>query len=284
MSLPAPVVEWSRACGFGEIRSIGAQSGGCIHTALRLAASTGDTFFLKVNPSVPHDMFTREAEGLAALASAHGPRIPEPILWGPTFLLLEDLSPASPAPGFWEQLGRELAGLHEITSPRFGFDHDNYIGLTPQPNPWTDDGVRFFTEARLQFQAGRAASAGLLTPKDRKAIDSICDRLDSLIPTQPASLLHGDLWSGNVVAGPDGEPCLVDPACHYGWAESELGMTELFGGFPDAFYAAYQEARPLASGWRDRLAIYNLYHLLNHLNLFGAAYLESVRSILHRHA
>lgn len=283
MSLPAPVVEWSRAHGFGEIRSMGPQAGGCIHTALRLSASTGDTFFLKVNLGVPPDMFPREAEGLAALGSAPGPRIPEPILWGPTFLLLEDLTPSSPARGFWEKLGRELAGLHEVTSPRFGFDHDNYLGLTPQPNPWTEVGVRFFAEQRLRFQAERAAAAGLLTTQDRKDLDSICDRLDRLIPEQPASLLHGDLWSGNVVPGPNGEPCLVDPACHYGWAEAELGMTELFGGFPDAFYAAYQEARPLATGWRDRLPIYNLYHLINHLNLFGGAYLGSVRSILRSH-
>jgi fructosamine-3-kinase len=284
MNLPAPVVEWSRAGGHGDVQSASPIGGGCIHTALRLTTASGATFFLKSNPDVPADMFPTEAEGLRTLASAAGPRVPEPLLWGADFLLLEDLEPGRPAAGFWERLGRELAGLHGHTSRRFGFDHDNYLGLTPQPNPWSDDGARFFAEHRLRFQARRADAAGLLEPDDLHAIDSLCDRLDRLVPAQPASLLHGDLWSGNVMPGPGGEPCLVDPACHYGWAEAELGMTELFGGFPDSFYGAYQECRPLEPGWRQRLPIYNLYHLLNHLNLFGRSYLGPARSVLHRFA
>ena len=105
-----------------------------------------------------------------------------------------------------------------------------------------------------------------------------------MVPPQPASLIHGDLWSGNVIPGPEGWACLIDPACHYGWAEAELGMTQLFGGFDAEFYAAYADSRPLASGWRDRLPVYNLYHLLNHLNLFGGSYLASVRRVLDRFA
>jgi len=119
---------------------------------------------------------------------------------------------------------------------------------------------------------------------DLAQVDSIIRRLPELVPAQPASLLHGDLWSGNVTSGSSGEPALIDPAAHYGWAEAELGMTVLFGGFPPGFYAAYQDARPLPNGWRDRLTLYNLYHLLNHLNLFGAIYLDQVRFVIQRFA
>lgn len=282
MNLPPPVVAWIRTGGFGAVSRASPVGGGCIHTALRLTTESGPTFFLKVNPDVPPDMFPREAEGLRALASGNGPRLPKPLLWDAQFLLLEDLQHGRPGAGFWERLGRELARLHETTAPRFGFDHDNYIGLTPQPNPWTDDGVRFFADHRLRYQARRAREAGLLGANELRSVESLCARLDRLLPPQPASLIHGDLWSGNVMPGPQGEPCLVDPACHYGWAEAELGMTELFGGFPEAFYSAYRQARPLEPGWQERLPIYNLYHLLNHLNLFGRSYLASVRSVLSR--
>ena len=284
MSLPEPVVGWCRAQRLGAITGAAPHGGGCIHAAFRLTTEVGKTLFLKVNPAVPSDLFPSEADGLMALALGGGPRVPHPHLWGPSFLLLEDLSPGKTVDGFWEGLGRELARLHSRACPRFGFDHTNYIGLTPQPNTWTPDGDKFFAELRLLFQARRARDAGLLEGGDLRRVDALCARLGSLLPDQPAGLIHGDLWSGNVLRGPEGEPCLIDPACHYGWAEAELGMTELFGGFPESFYAAYLEARPLAPGWRERLPIYNLYHLLNHLNLFGTSYLGRVRSTLQQFA
>ncbi|HKY84792.1 MAG TPA: fructosamine kinase family protein [Anaerolineales bacterium] len=280
MNLPQPIVEWCRAQGFGAITQAIPQGGGCIHACYRLMIDGGRTLFLKVNDGVPEDMFPCEADGLMALALGTGPRLPHALLWGPTFLLLEDLSPSRNVAGFWERLGRELAQLHSRTCPRFGFDHTNYIGLTPQPNGWTPDGHAFFAERRLLFQARRARDSGLLEKADLGQVEALCARLDRLLPDQPACLIHGDLWSGNVLRGPNGEPCLVDPACHYGWAEAELGMTELFGGFPETFYGAYAEASRLPPGWRDRLPVYNLYHLLNHLNLFGGSYLGSVRSVL----
>ena len=130
----------------------------------------------------------------------------------------------------------------------------------------------------MAFQQGR------INQQDHHQVLSLAAKLPDLIPEQPASLIHGDLWSGNAIAGPLGEPAMIDPAVHYGWAEAELGMTTLFGGFPQAFYSAYEEVRPLDAGWRERLPIYNLYHVLNHVNLFGEGYLGQARSILHRFA
>jgi fructosamine-3-kinase len=284
MTLPAPVVEWCQARGWGNITDAIPLGGGCIHRCFRLRTIEGRSFFLKVNTDVPTDMFEREAEGLAALVVDGGPRLPQTQLWGESFLLLEDLAPAAEQAGYWERFGRELAYLHCRIGSRFGFDHDNYVGLTPQPNPWTEDGREFFGRHRIQYQAQRAVAAGLLEPGDARRVDAIADRLADIVPAGPPCLIHGDLWSGNVVAGHFGEPCLVDPACHYGWAEAELGMTDLFGGFPETFYGAYCEAHPLVPGWRQRFPVYNLYHLLNHLNLFGMGYLGPVRSILQQFA
>ncbi len=282
--VPAEVRRWLREQGYGEVQSLQPVGGGCINHGARLTTTRGDTFFLKTNPSAPADMFAREAEGLEALRVPDGPRVPQPYLWGPTFLLLEDLAPARRRPDFWETLGRQLAALHQHTAPRFGFPHDNYIGSTPQPNPWTEDGYAFFAEHRLLFQARLAYRRGRLSAEDLRRVERLAARLPDLVPPQPASLIHGDLWSGNVIPDALGQPALIDPAAHYGWAEAELGMTLLFGGFPDAFYRAYTEARPLPPGWRERMPIYNLYHLLNHLNLFGESYAASVRQILRRFA
>jgi len=284
LNLPPPVVEWCRARGWGTITDALPLGGGCIHRSFRLKTDDGHGLFLKVNDDVPADLFEREAQGLTALMVDGGPRVPQPHLWGGSFLLLEDLSPAAEQAGTWERLGRELAHLHGHTSRRFGFDHDNYLGLTPQPNPWTEDGREFFARHRLIFQTRRAREAGLLEADDARQAERLAGRLTELVPAEPARLIHGDLWSGNVLAGPRGEPCLIDPACHFGWAEAELGMTNLFGGFPERFYRAYAEVRPLVPGWRERFPVYNLYHLLNHLNLFGAGYLGSVRSILQQFA
>ena len=284
MNLPEPVVDECRARGWGEVAEVVPLGGGCIHASYRLRTTGGQRLFLKTNEAVPADMFAREASGLTTLAVEGGPHLPRPLLWAEDFLLLEHLDSARAQGGYWERLGRELAHLHSRASPQFGFEHDNYLGRTPQPNPWTTDGRAFFREHRLLFQARRARDAGLLDTAGVRHVEAIADGLDDLVPDDPACLIHGDLWSGNVLQGPQGEPCLIDPACHYGWAEAELAMTELFGGFPDAFYQAYVEEHPLVGGWRERFPVYNLYHLLNHLNLFGAGYLTSVRSILQAYA
>ncbi len=283
MRLSQTVKQWCKAQGFGEVLRLTPVGGGCINHSARLETESGATFFLKQNDQAPPDMFAREAEGLEALARPGAPRVPRPYLVGRDFLLLEDLQPRPPVPDYWERLGRELAALHAYGGPAFGFDHDNYIGLTPQPNPWTEDGYVFFAEHRLRYQAHLAYRRGLLTAEDLGAVDRLAARLPDLVPPQPPSLIHGDLWSGNAITGPQGEPALIDPAAHYGWAEAELAMTALFGGFREAFYRTYVETRPLEPGWRARFPLYNLYHLLNHLNLFGRGYLGQVRHALRRY-
>ncbi len=281
--LPADIVQWIKAQGFGEIISVHQVGGGCINHGARLQTSSGKSFFLKTNQHTPADMFAREAEGLLALSVPDGPRVPQPFQYGTEYLLLEDLTPAPRAADYWPEFGRRMAGLHNHTSSQFGFDHDNYIGSTPQPNTWADDGYYFFAQHRLVFQAKLANRHGLLGSVELGQVERLCGRLPELVPEQPASLLHGDLWSGNAMSDDRGNPAIIDPAAHYGWAEAELAMTTLFGSFSEAFYRAYQEIRPLEKGYQERFSIYNLYHLLNHLNLFGSGYLGEVVSTLRRY-
>jgi fructosamine-3-kinase len=250
MRLPQAAADWLRQGGYGEVTAVHPVGGGCINAGARLETSSEQSFFLKQNDAAPPGMFAREQEGLRALEVPGAPRVPASHLAEEHFLLLEDLRPAPRAPGYWEAFGRALASLHQQTGPRFGFHHDNYLGSTPQPNPWTQDGYDFFAEQRLRYQARLAHRRGLLDTADVRRVDDLAARLPELVPVQPASLIHGDLWSGNAMTDEAGSPALIDPATHFGWAEAELGMTALFGGFPEAFYAAYVEAHPLTPGWR----------------------------------
>jgi fructosamine-3-kinase len=278
--IPDQVRTWLRQQGHGEVVRQQSVGGGCINNGARLEMASGTSFFLKTNTSAPEDMFAREAEGLTALRQAKGPRVPEAFLSAQEFLLLEDLAPASRAAGYWETLGRQMAQLHSHTNLRFGFYHDNYLGSTPQPNRWTEDGYAFFAEQRLGFQSRLARDGGRFTLSEAAQLERLAARLPDLVPQQPAALIHGDLWGGNAISDERGQPALIDPAAHYGWPEAELGMTALFGGFHPGFYSAYEEEHPLDKGWRKRLAIYNLYHLLNHLNLFGEGYHAQVMQVL----
>lgn len=280
--LPQEILRWLSANSHG--RPIGSRStgGGCINNGAILSTTSGATFFLKTNPNAPADMFAREVEGLEALGIPEGPKIPKPYLYSRDYLLMEDLRPARRATDYWEQFGRQLAFVHRSEADAFGFPHDNYIGSTPQPNGRLPDGFQFFAERRLIFQARLAKSRGLLSRSDLKSVEELAGRLPSLVPSQPASLIHGDLWSGNATSDHTGSPAIIDPAAHYGWAEADLAMTDLFGSFPGSFYEAYQQVRPLDPGYKDRYPIYNLYHLLNHLNLFGGSYLAQAQAILRR--
>jgi fructosamine-3-kinase len=280
--VPKPVIAWIEENEFGSISSVHPLGGGCINDGVRLETTSGGSFFLKTNSRAPEDMFAREAEGLQAMNLHDAPRVPRPYFYDEDFLLMEDLAPAPRRADYWEEFGRQLAALHKYTHNQFGFQHDNYIGSTPQPNPWTDDGYVFFTEQRLKFQSQLALKRGLLGRRELEQVERLAARLPDLIPSQPASLIHGDLWTGNAMTDSNGGPAIIDPAAHYGWAEAELAMTTLFGSFPEVFYRAYQEISPLEEGLRDRFPLYNLYHLLNHLNLFGSGYLGQVKGILSR--
>jgi fructosamine-3-kinase len=283
--IPSAAADFIATQGWGPVTASAPVAGGCINAGQVLATAAGPPLFLKLNPAAPPGMFAREADGLAALAAVPGaPRVPAPILSGADFLLLEYLAPSPPGPRAAARLGEQLAALHAAPASRFGFHHDNYLGSTPQPNTWTEDGWAFFAQHRLLHQGRLARQSGLLSPAALRRLEALAQRLPGLIPHQPPSLLHGDLWSGNIIPGPRGQSCLIDPAAHYGWAEADLAMTVLFGRQPDAFYAAYAAAHPLSPGFPQRQDLYNLYHLLNHLNLFGPSYLASVESILSRYA
>jgi len=293
--LPPPVLDFCLTHGYGPIRRAVPLGGGCINNASRLDTDKGP-LFLKTNSQAPPDMFEREAEGLAALTVPGGPRLPKVLAVGQDFILQEFIAPG-PRRGdgegnrwgdrkgrpYWETLGLQMAALHNVTSPRFGFTHDNYLGPTPQINDWEEDGYTFFAKQRLRYQAELAHRNGLLDSSDLQSLISLLPHLPSLLPPQPASILHGDLWSGNLHTDTQGGPVLIDPAAYYGWAEADLAMMALFGSPPDSFFRAYESVRPLTPGYRDRFDLYNLYHLLNHLNLFGQSYLGPIRAILRRY-
>jgi len=255
--------ELSRLLGVSTATPV---SGGCIHRCYVVSAR-GARAFVKTNSADYADAFAAEADGLKALAAA-GLRTPKPIRYGAAgaeaYLLLEYLELGQR--GDFAALGRMLARAHTRPAARFGWHRDNYIGSTPQKNGWCDDWAEFWRERRLRPQLERA---GLRVNLDRL--------LDGYRPRP--SLVHGDLWSGNAGFTKDG-PVVFDPAVYYGDREADLAMTELFGGFPREFYDAYNEVLPLEAGYEQRKHAYNLYHLLNHLNLFGGAYLAQVKSTL----
>jgi len=293
--IPQPVIDFCAQHGYGKIRNATMLGGGCINNATRVETENG-LLFLKTNSRCPNDMFEREAEGLTTLTPnpspiektpdgrGESPRVPKVFYVGTNFILLEYIESGARKNNFWETLGEQLARLHLRTSPRFGFDHNNYLGSTPQINTWEDDGYKFFSEHRLLYQAELARKHHLLDSVNYQLLIALLKKLPSLIPQQPASLLHGDLWSGNLHTDEGGNPVLIDPAVHFGWAEAELAMMNLFGSTPEKFFKAYESVHLLQSGYKERFDLYNLYHLLNHLNLFGGSYGSSVRSILQRYA
>ena len=268
-----------------DIESSRSISGGCINQTLALTLSNGETVFLKYNDAPPDGMFEKEALGLNLMRQAEsGPRIPKVVALSegpnPHFLIIEYIEEGNPDNGYYERFGQSLASMHRTTQDHYGLDHNNFIGSTEQINTPEADGLVFFREHRLGFQQGLARERGLLPVATDKKIDRLCGQLDQLLDLsgERPALVHGDLWSGNTFADNTQRPCLVDPAVHFGLRETDLAMTELFGRLPQSFYDAYRNASPQNPGYEERKQIYNLYHLLNHLNLFGGSYLASVES------
>lgn len=276
------IYSWLQQHGYDAPVRTAPLSGGCINESRRLFFNDGATLVLKENPTAPADFFAQEAIGLDALAATDTLRTPKVYGVGKHFLLLEDLGQAPAGSLYWQQLGQLLAGMHSHHLPQFGFPHDNYCGQTPQTNSLCEDGWKFFAQHRITSLALQAQTKGLLDTAETTALLGIADRLQQLVPAMPAVLIHGDLWSGNIHSDENGLPALIDPACYWGWAEAELAMTLLFGGFPPEFYRAYSEYAALDDGWRERAPIYNLYHLLNHLLLFGGSYRSQIRQICDR--
>ena len=280
-------------------------SGGDINKSYALTLNTGDRIFMKANAKENAAFFTAEATGLSAIATTGAIGTPRILCTGTddgeevgySFLLLSYVESGKKRADYWETFAHELSAMHNAdttafvtpsvvepvettTAPlRFGFLQDNFIGARGQVNTPAEKWISFFRENRLapQFKAADA----YFSSADRTRITKLLDHLDDfLVEPEKPSLLHGDLWGGNVLCGADGKAILIDPAAYIGYAEADLAMTELFGGFPPAFYAAYREANPLQDGYEERRDLYNLYHLLNHLNMFGQSYLGAVQSIV----
>ena len=255
----------------------------------RLSHDGGRPLLIKRRRDAPAGFFAAEAHGLDLLAVAGGLRIPEVFDVAQGWLVLEDLASGPPAPGAWTRAGAALAHQHACSGASFGLDRDGWCGDSPQANAPVDvstdeEGHAFFAQRRLLPQVRRARDAGWLEARDTAVVERLCARLPDLVPRQPSALLHGDLWRGNLHVCGDGELALIDAgAVHYGWAEAELAMLTLFGAPPPALFQAYESVADIAPDWRDRAPLYNLYHLLNHLNLFGGGYLAQVRAVLRRY-
>lgn len=267
-----------------QTRNTSAVGGGCINTAYRLQGE-GLSYFVKLNRANLLAMFEAEAEGLESIAATQTIRVPTPICTGTAcgqaYLVMENLQLGGGKGSSDRLLGQHLAALHRIKQAYFGWHRDNTIGSTPQTNQRYENWGRFWAEQRLGYQLRLAQTQGYggrLQQQGEKLKEAL-PRLFSDHQPQP-SLLHGDLWGGNYAVTAGGLPVIFDPACYFGDREADLAMTELFGGFSRDFYAAYREAYPLDTGYQTRKTLYNLYHILNHLNLFGGGYLGQAESMI----
>ena len=263
-----------------EIVSHRPVSGGCINQGY--AVSDGKrAYFVKLNEAAKVEMFVAEALGLQEMAQTNTIRVPNPICWGiaerSTYIVLEWLNLGVAKVNSWQKMGRNLASMHRATSSSgFGWKQNNTIGSTPQINNWTTNWVEFYATHRLGYQFQLANRKGGHFPQQEEllaALPQLCHQV------QP-SLVHGDLWGGNAACTEGGEPVIFDPATYYGDREVDIAMTELFGGFPAAFYQAYSDAFPLESGYEQRKTLYNLYHILNHFNLFGGGYASQANRMI----
>ena len=275
-----------------EITACRAVSGGDINSAYVLSLSDGGRVFMKTNHRKNKDFFRAEKEGLEAMKETGAAAVPSVIAGGEigdeAFLLMEYIEEGRKTKGSSEELGRNLAKMHQADASRFvnggnfGFLNDNYIGAGFQDNHAEENWSSFFIKRRLVPQFKRAEA--FWSREDRKKIDRFLGKVEEYLtePDRP-SLLHGDLWAGNYMIDRQGRPWLIDPAVYVGHAEADLAMTELFGGFDSAFYGAYRESAGLDPGYCDRRDLYNLYHLLNHLNMFGGGYFSAVKAVITRY-
>jgi len=269
-----------------EIKNRRSVGGGCINQGYCLIGETTN-YFVKLNQASQVEMFTAEALGLKQMYATQTIRIPKPICVGTTadysYIVLEWLElGGSKNTQSWQEMGRQLAAMHQATAPqesqgKFGWQENNTIGSTPQINTWTADWGEFFAEHRIGYQLKLARRRGGNFPHQGRLLEMI----PQLLNHQPQpSLVHGDLWGGNAAVSQSGEPVIFDPATYIGDREVDLAMTELFGGFPSGFYRGYNEVWPLDQDYQQRKILYNLYHILNHFNLFGSGYAQQATRMI----
>lgn len=258
--------------------------GGCINQAVKISDGQSTTFFVKTNSPHQLAMFEAERDGLKEMYASQTIRVPQPLCTGKAagsaYIVMEYLPlGGGTSTASWQQMGEQLAAMHQVVSTRgFGWHRDNTIGATPQQNQWTDNWVEFWRDRRLGPQFEMAHDKGARFPRRDELMNAVPRLLAGHDP-QPA-LLHGDLWSGNAAITQQGEPIILDPATYYGDPETDLAMSELFGRFPTAFYEAYNRASPIDAGYAARKTFYNLYHIINHFNLFGGGYLSQANRMI----
>jgi len=255
--------------------------GGCINECFKIS-TTQETYFVKINSATKYPkMFEKEALGLKQLAEANVIRIPDVVALGSndnySFLVLEHINSKGQKDDFWNDFAYKLAKLHKKTSELFGLDHDNYIGSLQQSNQQHANWIDFFILERLEPLVKIAYNKRLIDNKLNKQFNILYSKLNSLIPQECPSLIHGDLWSGNFISDENGEVCIIDPAVYYGHREAEIAFTKMFGGFSHSFYEYYNDYFPLEKDWQKRIDLFNLYPALVHLILFGSSYYSLVK-------
>jgi len=260
-------------------------SGGCINETVKCTTSS-KSYFIKTNSNPPHDLFEKEKEGLRLLYEFSPVRSPVTIGAGKidsvNYLVEEWIEKGLPNKTSWELFGKNLANQHRVTIENYGLDHDNHIGKLHQSNTSHSNWIEFFIEERVKPQLELALNRNLIDHHLVVKFEILFQKLPELIPNEPASLLHGGLWSGNFMFDSNGEAVIFDPAVYYGHREMEFSFTTMFGGFDQRFYDAYYEEYPLSPRFEDRIEIHNIYPTLVHVNLFGTSYLSSVLSTLNR--
>lgn len=272
--------------GLGDVRDVRRVPGGDINDAWAIELADGRRAFVKTRPDAPAGEYAAEASSLAWLAQAPGGvRVPAVLAQGDAFLALEWIEPGRLDAAGEEALGRGLAALHRAGADAFGAPWSLHLGAVVLPNDARDDWPAFYAEQRLRPLTAMARDRGALSAAGARAVESVCDRLAQLAgPPEPPARIHGDLWSGNVLAGTDGRPWLIDPAAHGAHREVDLALLALFGAPSPRTLAAYDEAHPRADGHAERVALYQLLPLLVHAVLFGGGYGDSVARAARRYA
>lgn len=256
------------AAGYADVVSVAPAYGGVVAHAGLATRDDGTRLFAKTLPEPGADLFAVEAEGLRALADVPGVRAPAVRFAAADLLVLEPLQPRPDTTEYWATLGHMVAALHTTTgSERFGWHRDGWLGRLRQYNPWSEDGHAFFAEHRILRWLTEPLVSAAFDADDRRALEHLCELLPELVPDQPATLTHGDLWTGNVLADAAGHPALIDPAVSYTWPEVDLSMMWSCDRPPEseAFFAAYEEVARPHDGWRDRMPLLHLRELLSQI-------------------